>query len=118
MPTSLDLTTLQARRDDLLQRLASIVDLRPGSLAGAALPQVRQSELPLWSIYEVSDYLGCGSYGSRVVPGVEQFLLVDDVVAVENGAALVAGQEHGDPLGHAGADQVAGGRTSAIVRRE
>ena len=21
-----------------------------------------------WSIYEVSDYLGCGSYGSRVVP--------------------------------------------------
>ena len=33
--------------------------------------------------------------------------LVDDVVAVEDGAALVAGQEHGDPLGHAGADQVA-----------
>ena len=25
--------------------------------------------------------------------------LVDDVVAVEDGAALVAGQEHGDPLG-------------------
>ena len=24
-----------------------------------------------WSIYEVSDYLGCGSYGSRVVPEVE-----------------------------------------------
>ena len=24
----------------------------------------------LWSIYEVSDYLGCGSYGSRVVPEV------------------------------------------------
>ena len=23
---------------------------------------------PGWSIYEVSDYLGCGSYGSRVVP--------------------------------------------------
>ena len=23
------------------------------------------------SIYEVSDYLGCGSYGSRVVPEVE-----------------------------------------------
>ena len=22
-----------------------------------------------WSIYEVTDYLGCGSYGSRVVPG-------------------------------------------------
>ncbi len=26
------------------------------------------SMLPDWSIYEVSDYLGCGSYGSRVVP--------------------------------------------------
>ena len=34
---------------------------------------------------------------------------VNDVVAVEDGAALVAGQEHGDSLGHAGADQVAGG---------
>ena len=29
----------------------------------------------------------------ELVPGVEQFLLVDDVVAVEDGAALVAGQE-------------------------
>ena len=47
--------------------------------------------------------------------GVEQFLLVDDVVAVEDGAALVAGQEHGDPLGDAGADQVAGGGAAAIV---
>ena len=37
------------------------------------------------------------------------------VVAVEDGAALVAGQEHGDPLGHAGADQVAGGGAPAIV---
>ena len=54
MPMSLDLTTLQSRRDDLLQRLASIGDLRPGSLAGAALPQVRQSELPL-----------CGLRGAR-----------------------------------------------------
>ena len=36
---------------------------------------------------------------NELVPGVEQFLLVDDVVAVEDGAALVAGQEHGDPLG-------------------
>ena len=39
-------------------------------------------------------------------------LLVDDVVAVEDGAALVAGQEHGDPFGDAGADQVAGGGAS------
>ena len=29
----------------------------------------------------------------ELVPGVEQFLLVDDVVAVEDGAALVPGQE-------------------------
>ena len=53
--------------------------------------------------------------GDELVPGVEQFLLVDNVVAVEDGAALVAGQEHGDPLGNAGADQVAGGGAAAIV---
>ena len=53
--------------------------------------------------------------GDKLVPGLEQFLLVDDVVAVEDGAALVPGQKHGDPLGHAGADQVAGGGAPAIV---
>ena len=53
--------------------------------------------------------------GDQLVPGLEQFLFVDDVVAVEDGAALVAGQEHGDPLGDAGADQVAGGGAAAIV---
>ena len=47
--------------------------------------------------------------------GVEQFLLVDDVVAVEDGAALMAGQAQGDPLGDAGADQGAGGGAPAIV---
>ena len=47
--------------------------------------------------------------GDQLVPGVEQFLLVDDVVAVDDGAALLAGQAHGDPRGHAGADQGAGG---------
>ena len=40
-----------------------------------------------------------------------------DVVAVEDGAALVAGQEHGDQLGDAGADQVAGGGAAAIEGR-
>ena len=40
--------------------------------------------------------------GDQLVPGLEQFLLVDDVVAVEDGAALVAGQAHGNPLGDAG----------------
>ena len=47
--------------------------------------------------------------GDELVPGVEQFLLVDNVVAVEDGPALVPGQEHGDPLGDIRADQVAGG---------
>ena len=53
--------------------------------------------------------------GDELVPGVEQFLLVDDVVAVEDGAALVPDQEHGDPLGDAGADQVTRGGAPAIV---
>ena len=52
----------------------------------------------------------------ELVPGVEQFLLVDDVIAVEDGAALVPGQEHGNPLGDAGADQVAGGGAAAVVK--
>ena len=51
----------------------------------------------------------------ELVPGVEQFLLVDDVIAVEDGAALVPGQEHGDALGDVRADQVAGGGTPTIV---
>ena len=51
----------------------------------------------------------------ELVPGVEQFLLVNNVVAVEDGAALVPGQEHGDPLGDVRADQVAGGGAPAIV---
>ena len=53
--------------------------------------------------------------GDQLVPGVEQLLLVDDVVAVEDGAALVPGQEHGDALGDVRADQVAGGGTPTIV---
>ena len=53
--------------------------------------------------------------GDQLVPGLEEFLFVDDVVAVEDGAGLVTGQEHGDALGDAGADQVAGGGAAAIV---
>ena len=53
--------------------------------------------------------------GDQLVPGVEQFLLVDNVVAVEDGAALVPGQEHGDPFGDARADQVAGGGAATVV---
>ena len=52
----------------------------------------------------------------ELVPGVEQFLLVDDVTAVEDGAALVPGQEHGDPLGDVRANQVARGGAAAIVK--
>ena len=51
----------------------------------------------------------------ELVPGVEQFLLVNNVVAVEDGAALVPGQEHGDPFGDVRADQVARGSAAAIV---
>ena len=53
--------------------------------------------------------------GDQLVAGLEQFLFVDDVVAVEDGAGLVAGQEDGDPLGDAGADQGAGGGAAAIA---
>ena len=51
----------------------------------------------------------------ELVAGLEQFLFVDDVIAVEDGAGLVAGQEHGNPLGDTGADQIAGGGAAAIV---
>ena len=40
--------------------------ITPGERA-APQPPLREDR----SIYEVSDYLGCGSYGSRVVPEVE-----------------------------------------------
>ena len=53
--------------------------------------------------------------GDQLVPGVEQLLLVEDVVAVEDGAALVPGQEHGDALGDVRADQVAGGGAATVV---
>ena len=53
--------------------------------------------------------------GDELVPGVEQFLLVDNVVAVEDGAALVPGQEHGNPFGDVRADQVARGSAATIV---
>ena len=54
--------------------------------------------------------------GDQLGAGVEQFLFIDDVVAVEDGAALVSGQEHGDPLGDIRADQVAGGGAAAVVK--
>ena len=53
--------------------------------------------------------------GDQLVPGVEQFLLINNVVAVEDGAALMPGQEHGDALGDVRADQVARGSSATIV---
>ena len=53
--------------------------------------------------------------GDQRIAGIEQFLFVDDVVAVEDGAARVAGQAHGDPLGDIRADQGAGGGAATIV---
>ena len=73
---------------------------------GARAGRVRASAGRLRVLRQILDEL---------VAGVEEFLLVDDVVAVEDGAGLVAGQEHGDALGDAGADQVAGGGAPAIV---
>ena len=53
--------------------------------------------------------------GDELVPGVEQFLLINNVVAVEDGAALAPGQEHGDAFGDVRADQVARGGAAAVV---
>ena len=53
--------------------------------------------------------------GDQLVSGVEQFLLINNVVTVEDGAALVPGQEHGDPFGDIRADEVARGGAPAIV---
>ena len=39
------------------------------TIVGGGYPSAQQ--IADWSICEVSDYLGCGSYGSRVVPKVE-----------------------------------------------
>ena len=46
----------------------------------------------------------------ELVAGVEQFLFVDDGVAVEDRPAFVPGQEYGDPLGYAGAGSGCGRR--------
>ena len=51
--------------------------------------------------------------GGQLIAGREEFLLVDDVVAVEDGAGLVPGEEHGDAFGDAGAI-----RFRAAVRRQ
>ena len=91
MPASQDVgvATPEARPYAVVRRTRR----RGGTVRGAAVPD------------------GCvlRQRGDQLVAGLEPFLLVDDVVAVADGAARVAGQAHGDPLGHAGADQMAGG---------
>ena len=69
-----------------------------------------------WGRWRAGTACACCARYSTSWPGVEQFLLVNNVVAVEDGAALVPGQEHGDPLGDIRADQVAGGGTPTIVK--
>ena len=51
--------------------------------------------------------------GDQLVSGVEQFLLINNVVTVEDGAALVPGQEHGTRSG-----TFARIRLRAAVRRQ
>ena len=57
----------------------------------------------------------CARYSTSWSPASSNSCSLMMFIAVEDGAALVPGQEHGDPLGHAGADQVAGGGAPAIV---
>ncbi len=85
LPAPIDVVHLHdtGQRDALValtHRLHQLVLQLPGGvLADAELARQlerRDAVLGLrhqmeWSIYEVSDYLGCGSYGSRVVPEVE-----------------------------------------------
>ena len=51
---------------------------------------------------------------SLVRTAVYESVAIVDVVAVEDGPALVPGQEHGDPFGDVCADQVAGGGVTAF----
>ena len=58
----------------------------------------------------------CARYSTSWSPASSNSCLVDDVIAVEDGAALVPGQEHGDALGDVRADQVARGGAAAVVK--
>ena len=71
----------------------------------------RFATIPGWSRLRLLRQIG-----DELVSGVEQFLLINNVVAVEDGAALVPGQEHGDPFGDVRADQVARGGAPAVVK--
>ena len=57
---------------ELSRRIAAIhAESRQTYGARRVWAELRAQGVTVWSIYEVSDYLGCGSYGSRVVPEVE-----------------------------------------------
>jgi len=51
------------------------------------------------------------------VSGVQQFPFVDDVVAVEDGASFVAGQEHGYTLRNTGSNQIPGSGAPAVMKQ-
>ena len=53
--------------------------------------------------------------GGEPLPGRQELLFIHDVVAIKDRPRLVAGQQHGDSLGYARADQVPGGGASTIV---
>src|ERR1017187_983703 len=55
--------------------------------------------------------------GSQPFPRREQLLFVDDVVPIEHGPRLVAGEQHGDPLRYARTDQVPRRAASTIVEK-
>ena len=56
-----------------------------------------------------------GEVRGQSLSGCQEFLLVDDVVPIEHGPRLVAGEQHGDPLRYARADQVPCRGASTIV---
>ena len=57
-----------------------------------------------------------GQRNPQVPAGREEFLLGDEVISIEHGPRFVAGEQHGDPFGHARADQIARGRAATVVQ--
>ena len=54
--------------------------------------------------------------GEQAFAGLMQFALADDVVAIKHAARFVAEQDHGDPFGDTGPDEVARGGAPAVVQ--
>jgi len=60
--------------------------------------------------------LGSFEVGGQSLAGREEFLFVDDVVAIKHRPRFVARQQHGNPFRHSGPDQVPRGGAAAIVQ--